>query len=109
MQSAYACPCARPKLAVTTVVLLWVCVQDNFIPFYVFTAVRKFLVFLDPKKTGNELHRMLARCQRLLFPTTAQLAAGLGPSLLLPCLCPNTWCGRGVQAASPSTRSSGPR
>ena len=30
--------------------------QDNFIPFYVFTAVRKFLVFLDPKKTGELGH-----------------------------------------------------
>lgn len=26
--------------------------QDNFKQFYVFTAVRKFMYFLDPKKTG---------------------------------------------------------
>mmetsp|Transcript_19387 Transcript_19387/g.68635 ORF Transcript_19387/g.68635 Transcript_19387/m.68635 type:complete len:455 (-) Transcript_19387:184-1548(-) len=27
--------------------------QENFYPFYVFTAVRKFIFFLDPKRTGR--------------------------------------------------------
>jgi serine/threonine-protein phosphatase 2A regulatory subunit B'' len=27
--------------------------QENFYPFYVFTAVRKFLFFLDVKRTGK--------------------------------------------------------
>lgn len=27
--------------------------QENFFPFYVITAVRKFFFFLDPKKTGR--------------------------------------------------------
>jgi len=29
--------------------------QENFYPFYVFTAVRKFFFFLDPKRTGRVL------------------------------------------------------
>lgn len=27
-------------------------IHDNFYPFYVFTAVRRFMFFLDPKRTG---------------------------------------------------------
>jgi len=27
--------------------------QENFYPFYVITAVRKFFFFLDPKRTGK--------------------------------------------------------
>jgi len=27
--------------------------QENFFPFYVITAVRKFFFFLDPKRTGR--------------------------------------------------------
>lgn len=27
--------------------------QENFYPFYVITAVRKFFFFLDPKRTGR--------------------------------------------------------
>ena len=29
--------------------------QENFYPFYVITAVRKFFFFLDPKRTGKIL------------------------------------------------------
>ncbi|CAN0549917.1 unnamed protein product, partial [Ectocarpus sp. 12 AP-2014] len=28
-------------------------IHDNFYPFYVFTAVRRFMFFLDPKRTGK--------------------------------------------------------
>jgi serine/threonine-protein phosphatase 2A regulatory subunit B'' len=51
--------------------------KDNFIPFYVFTAVRKFLVFLDPKKTGASLvpWRLHTRaCSRLHAPLTCTRA-----------------------------------
>lgn len=30
-------------------------IHDNFYPFYVFTAVRRFMFFLDPKRTGEDL------------------------------------------------------
>lgn len=37
-------------------------IHDNFYPFYVFTAVRRFMFFLDPKRTGvlRRLHPVFA-------------------------------------------------
>ena len=35
------------------VLLFWCCIQENFYPFYVFTAVRRFFFFLDPRRTGR--------------------------------------------------------
>ncbi|CAM9795224.1 unnamed protein product, partial [Phaeothamnion confervicola] len=35
--------------------------HDNFFPFYVFTAVRRFMFFLDPKRTGKIAIDVLVR------------------------------------------------
>lgn len=40
--------------------------QEEFYPFYVFTAVRKFFFFLDPKRTGRIHMRDLLSSQSLL-------------------------------------------
>jgi hypothetical protein len=35
--------------------------QENFYPFYVFTAVRRFMFFLDRRRTGQQATASLAQ------------------------------------------------
>jgi Ca2+-binding EF-hand superfamily protein len=56
--------------------------QENFFPFFVYTAVRKFFFFLDPNHTGKINIRTLA-CSRAFAEWTCMLPNGhpdLGPS-----------------------------
>lgn len=53
--------------------------QEEFYPFYVFTAVRKFFFFLDPKRTGKVRIRDLLSSQILLelYELRGEQPAGL--------------------------------
>ncbi|CAN0195793.1 unnamed protein product, partial [Ectocarpus sp. 4 AP-2014] len=51
-------------------------IHDNFYPFYVFTAVRRFMFFLDPKRTGKISIDTLVRSRVMEEFLQVRMAAG---------------------------------
>eukprot|EP00903_Cladosiphon_okamuranus_P019399 g17836.t1 len=51
-------------------------IHDNFYPFYVFTAVRRFMFFLDPKRTGKISIDTLVRSRVMEELLQLRMAAG---------------------------------
>ncbi|CAM9771795.1 unnamed protein product, partial [Hapterophycus canaliculatus] len=54
-------------------------IHDNFYPFYVFTAVRRFMFFLDPKRTGKIPIDALVRSSIMEEFLQVRMAAGSAP------------------------------
>eukprot|EP00752_Nemacystus_decipiens_P009262 g8275.t1 len=55
-------------------------IHDNFYPFYVFTAVRRFMFFLDPKRTGKISIDTLVRSRVMEELLQLRMAPGPGGS-----------------------------
>ncbi|CAM9901334.1 unnamed protein product, partial [Scytosiphon promiscuus] len=54
-------------------------IHDSFYPFYVFTAVRRFMFFLDPKRSGKILIDTLVRSSIMEEFLQVRMAAGSAP------------------------------